>query len=298
MPLPPSRRYKLTLAYDGSGFFGWAKQHPPGEAPLRTVQEVVEGTLRRILRPKPADAGPGKLNLMGASRTDSGVHADGQVATFDAATYLDLPSLHRTLRASLPEDVDCLDAETVADGFNVIGDAVAKQYRYRVWLGPPGTEPGAGHRVKPVRLRNQVTSVEEPLDLAAMHEAAADFLGEHDFAAFAASGHNRQSTVRKITRCELEERFDLPTGPELHLVIAGNGFLYKMIRIVMGTLVDIGRGRMRYDAVRHALFDPQRSNGGTTFPPNGLCLEWIEHTASAGSSETDEASHGLIGWIG
>ena len=286
MPLPTRKRYKLTLAYDGSGFFGWAKQHPPGEAPLRTVQGEVEGTLRRILRPTPAEAGPGKLNLMGASRTDAGVHADGQVATFDAATYLDLVSLHRTLRASLPDDVDCRAAEVVPDDFNVIGDAVAKQYRYRLLLGPaapeacglpPDWKPGDGHRVKPLRQRNQVTPVEEPLDLELMHEAAADFLGEHDFAAFAAAGHNRQSTVRTITDCRLEEHFALPGGPELHLVVSGGGFLYKMIRIVVGTLVDIGRGRMRYDAVRHALFDPQRSNGGTTFPPNGLCLEWIKH---------------------
>lgn len=286
MPPPLPRRYKLTLAYDGTRFFGWAKQHPPGEAPLRTVQGVTEDTLRRILRPRPADAGPGKLNLMGASRTDSGVHALGQIATFDAATYLDLTSLHRTLRASLPDDIDCRAVEIVDDGFNVIGDAVAKQYRYRLWLGPgpaeratlaPGWKPGDGHREKPLRVRHQVTSVEEPLDLELMREAAADLLGEHDFAAFAATGHNRTSTVRTVTRCELQDHFDLPTGPELHLVIAGNGFLYKMIRIVVGTLVDIGRGRMRYDAVRHALFDPTRANGGTTFPPNGLCLEWIDH---------------------
>ncbi|BAM04919.1 tRNA pseudouridine synthase A [Phycisphaera mikurensis] len=285
MPPLTSRRYKLVLAYDGSAFFGWAKQHPPGGAPLRTVQGVTEDTLRRILKPAPAAAGPGKLNLMGASRTDAGVHAAGQIATFDAATYLDLTSLHRTLRASLPDDVDCRSAEIVPGEFNVIGDAVAKQYRYRVWLGPPGTTPGSGHRVKPLGLRHLVASVEEPLDLQVMHEAAADLVGEHDFAAFAAAGHNRTSTVRTVTRCELEEHPDLPGGPELHLVIAGSGFLYKMIRIVVGTLVDIGRGRMRYDAVRHALFDPQRSNGGTTFPPNGLCLEWIEHVRPDGNGE-------------
>ena len=173
--------------------------------------------------------------------------------------------------------MDCVGAEIVPDDFNVIGDAVAKQYRYRVWLGPPGTTPGGGHRARPVRLRNQVTSVEEPLDLGLMHEAAADLIGEHDFAAFAAKGHNRQSTVRTVTRCELQEHFSLPGGPELHLVIAGNGFLYKMIRIVAGTLVDIGRGRMRHDTIRHCLFDSVRQNAGTTFPPNGLCLEWIRH---------------------
>ena len=260
------KRYRLTLAYDGSGFFGWAKQHPPGQEPLRTVQGTVEDALWSVLAPAPR-----RVHVVGASRTDARVHAAGQSASFDAATWIPTERLGTALNARLPADVAVVDLHEAPPKFDVIGQVQDKQYRYRFWLG----------QGKPLWQRHTVHAVEGPLDLELMHAAAADVVGEHDFAAFAAAKHGRKSTVRTVHTCHLEEHPGLPGGPELHLVIAGNGFLYNMVRIVAGTLLDIGLGRKRPDTVRHALFDPVRRHAGTTAPAEGLVLEWVRYPGEA-----------------
>jgi tRNA pseudouridine38-40 synthase len=263
--MPDLKRYKLTLAYDGSGFHGWAKQHPPGQEPLRTVQEVVERALVELIEPE-----RGKINVLGASRTDSGVHARGQVAQFEAATMIPTERLGQVLANKLPDDVDVVSLEEAPGSFNAIGDVVSKQYRYRVYC----------ERRKPVWLRQYVYHATEfadtTIDIELMRSAASDLVGEHDFAAFTASGHGRQSTVRTVHTCDVELH-ELPTGCELHIITSGGGYLYNMVRIMAGTILDIGRGRLRYDAARHALFSMNRRDAGPTLPANGLILEWIRY---------------------
>ena len=263
----PDQRYKLTLAYDGSGFHGWQKQHPPDGPPLRTVQEEVERAVREVVRPE-----RGKVNVVGASRTDSGVHAFGQCAQFNADTPIPTDRLIHAIRGRLPDDIDALKLEEVSQDFNVIGDVTSKQYRYRIFTNVQ----------RPLGIRHLVYHGFEPMDPEPMKDAAADLVGEHDFAAFTNAGHGRESTVRTIHGCQVEQH-DLPTGPELHLVVSGSGFLYNMVRIIAGTLVDIGRSRLRYDTVRHCFHTNDRRNAGPTLPPSGLVLEWIKYGGSAKS---------------
>ncbi len=275
--MPDPKRYKLTLAYDGSRYCGWQKQHLPDGTVMPTVQEEVERAVREVVRPA-----TGKVNVLGASRTDSGVHALGQCAQFDADTPVPVDRLARATSGRLPDDIDVVRAELAPPGFNVIQDVVSKQYRYRVFT----------ERRKPLGIRHLVYHGYEPMDLPFMQDAARDFVGEHDFSAFAAAKHGRQSTVRTIHDCRVEQH-DLPTGPELHVVVSGNGFLYNMVRIIAGTLVDIGRGRLRYDTVRHCFHTNDRANAGPTLPASGLVLEWIKYRQDEDADTVETADeHG------
>lgn len=259
---PTPSRFKLTIAYDGHEFHGWQKQCPPGGEPLRTVAGVVEGTLQRVLGEP--------INLVGASRTDAGVHALGQVAHFDAVCRVPLARLAQAINARLPGDVEVRHAEKVSGTFDAIRGARRKQYRYRL------------HNVeqRPLERRFHVYHCWTPLDLDAMNAAAALFVGEHDFEAFAAAGHNRQSTVRTIFHCDVARDRD---GREVHITVEGNGFLYNMVRIIAGTLVEVGRGRFRPEQVTAALASRDRRDAGPTLPPEGLWLMWIEYGDGAGA---------------
>lgn len=315
-------RYKLTIAYDGTDFCGWQKQEPPagseigatrvlaprgGSAPdpaeppritLRTVQEVVERTVRAVVREP--------VQLIGASRTDAGVHARGQVAAFtcsggetaraggpdtvgDAPADPPLPgrtgwplergtdALIRAVNSRLPEDVLVLGAEAVAAGFNPIGHCESKGYSYRLHVSP--------HRA--LWDRNFVHHVWVPLDMEQMNAAAASFVGEHDFAAFAAAGHGRLSTVRTVYECRVVDEGGVAgSGPgwerRLRIDISGNGFLWNMVRIIAGTLVEVGKGRLSAERVAEAIASKDRRQAGPTLPPTGLCLDWIRYPASAG----------------
>lgn len=298
-------RYKLTIAYDGTNFCGWQKQEPPaggpvgaekvmGDAPpptsdepdgrprviLRTVQEVVERAAREVVREP--------VILMGASRTDSGVHARGQVAAF---TCSDGPAtgwpldrgterLVLALNSRLPEDVLVTAAEPAAHDFNPIGGAVSKAYSYTLAIT----------RTRPLWERNYVYQLWSDLDIPRMNDAAARLVGEHDFAAFAAAGHGRLTTIRTIFDCRVVElppseatqdsgptTQDLSRPRRIRIDISGNGFLWNMVRIIAGTLVDVGRGRMSPDDVTTALTTLDRRAAGPTLPARGLCLEWVKY---------------------
>lgn len=262
---PVMRRYRMTVTYDGSDFCGWQEQRPPTGEPLRTVQGVLTATMHRVLGQP--------VVIRGASRTDSRVHAIGQVAHFDAATRIPLHRLAKAINSRLPEDVEVRDVVPVDPAFDAISHAIAKQYRYRIWTSP--------HR--PLHLRRAVWHCWTPLDRSAMADAAARLEGEHDFAAFAAAGHGRQSTVRRIDRCEV---IPSPGDPvlsegELHVVVSGNGFLYNMVRIIVGTLTEIGRGRWGPEHIDTLLADRDRANAGPTAPPQGLILQWVRYPGDA-----------------
>ena len=261
----PERRYKLTIAYDGSKFHGWQKQHPPGQPPLRTVQGVVEERLRHLLKQG--------VILRGASRTDRGVHAFGQVGHFDARCPIPLERLPEAINARLPDDVEVRAAEVVPPDFESIGSARSKQYRYRVWNTPR----------RPLGLRHLVYHYWYPVDVARMNDAAKRLVGEHDFAGFAAAGHGRLSTVRTIHACHVEEH-DACGEREVQVVVAGSGFLYHMVRIITGTLLDIGRGHWRPERIDEILAAADRRLAGFTAPPNGLYLEWIRYASWSGET--------------
>ena len=252
---PPRQRYKLTIAYDGTLFHGWQRQEPPGLPPLRTVAGELTIALRRLLQQP--------VEVVGASRTDAGVHARGQVAHFDAeAVRIPLDRMTHAINSRLPEDMEVVSAQPVPSTFNAIDDARVKQYRYRIF----NTER------RPLNVRHAVYHCWTPLALEPMREAGRRLIGTHDFAAFAAAGHNRVSTVRTIFDCRVEV-----SEPEVHILVEGGGFLYNMVRIIAGTLLDVGRGRFGPDVIDKMLATRNRNDGGPTLPPSGLCLEWIKY---------------------
>lgn len=254
-------RYALTLAYDGTDFHGWQKQFPPGGASLRTVQGVLEQAVRSVVR-EPVEVG-------GASRTDAGVHALGQVAAFTSSREIPLERLPMAITSALPPDVQVTRATIVDDNFDPISDATAKGYRYRIVHGPPPDHwPSLFERRYVYRCWHR-------LDAARMALAATHLVGEHDFASFAHSRHGRESTVRRVLRCDVVEE-----GPHaLRVEVAGTGFLYNMVRIIAGTLVEVGRGRIDPADIPPILAARNRVHPGDTLPPEGLCLMWVEYPA-------------------
>ncbi|MFN3168475.1 MAG: tRNA pseudouridine(38-40) synthase TruA [Phycisphaeraceae bacterium] len=255
------QRYKLTIAYDGSAFFGWQKQEPPGEEPLRTVQGEMEQALVRLLG-TPSDP----LKFFGASRTDSGVHALGQVAQFDAITPIPLEKLALAINARLPADVEVRKVERAEPDFDCISQATNKQYRYRVF--------NAEHR--PLWVRNAVYHCfNATLDVDRMNDAAKRLVGTHDIEGFSAAGHGRENTVRTIFDCRVFT--DAAFLDEVHITIQGSGFLYNTVRIIAGTLVEVGRGRFEPSHIDTILQTADRRIAGPTLPPQGLCLQWIRY---------------------
>lgn len=252
--VPELRRYKLIIAYDGTLFHGWQRQEPIGVEPLRTVQGVIEqAALRTLQQP---------VHVVGASRTDAGVHALGQTAQMDAATRIPVERMADALNSRLPEDVEVRSVELAPPGFESISGARSKQYRYRMFI----------QKRRPLDRRHYVYHCWTPLEVAKMQDAARRLIGEHDFAGFAAADHNRLTTVRTIFDCRVEQ-----AGDELHLVVSGSGFLYNMVRIISGTLVEVGRGRFAPEVIERVLETRDRRVAGPTMPATGLWLEWIKY---------------------
>ncbi|WP_428389655.1 tRNA pseudouridine(38-40) synthase TruA [Mucisphaera sp.] len=248
----PIQRYRLTVAYDGSDFFGWQKQHPPNAEPLRTGQGVLEATLTRVLRQP--------INLVGASRTDSGVHALGQTAHYDAASPIPLEKLAHAINSKLPPDMEVRDARVAPPDFDAISSAIRKRYRYRLHRLP----------TRPLGTRKLVWHYHEPLNPDLMNAAAARLIGTHDIEGLSAAGHGRDSTVRTIFDCHVENHPN-----ELHVVIEGDGFLYNTVRIVVGTLIEAGRARFGPERIDEILQTADRRLAGPTAPASGLWLEKI-----------------------
>jgi len=253
---PERQRYRLVVAYDGTNFHGWQKQKTEAGVWLRTVQGELEvAVMAAVQQP---------VRLIGASRTDSGVHALGQVAQFDAATRIPVCRLADAINARLEEDVEVVSAAKVPPKFDAISGARAKQYRYRILCS----------RRRALHLRNYVYRCWWKLDVEAMNAAAQILVGEHDFTGFCAAGSPRLSNVRTVFACAAEAG-EPPN--EIHIVISGNGFLYNMVRIIAGTLVEVGRGAMPVAQVAQALAEKNRRLAGPTMPPEGLWLEWVRY---------------------
>lgn len=241
----------LTIAYDGTAFHGWAAQRG-----ARTVHEVVTGAIRAM--------DPRASEPRGASRTDAGVHADGQLAAFDTEKEIPMRGWVLGLNQHLPEDAAVRVARNVPAGYNPRFASQGKRYRYRLLLD----------RVRDPRHRDRAWRVADPLDLDAMAREAAAIVGTHDFAAFRSAGDERDETTRTLTRVAIERETSDPRG--VSVVVEGSAFLYNMVRIITGTLVDVGRGRLEPGVFARALASKDRRVLGMTAPPDGLTLEHVQ----------------------
>lgn len=253
------RRYALNIAYDGTNFHGWQKQHPPDSEPLRTVQEVMEAAVKELVREP--------VHVLGASRTDSGVHAEGQVASFLSPKEFDPEILPAAITSRLPEDVQVRSAWETETIFNPIGDAISKGYRYRIAHARSTAD------LRPLFDRHVTAWCPGALDVEAMQSAAAHLVGEHDFAAFTRVRQTRESTVRTIFDCRVE----IESDDRIAIHVSGNGFLWNMVRIVAGTLVAVGEKRHAPDDIPDMIASGDRQRTGRTMPPEGLCLMWIKY---------------------
>ncbi|MFB0985456.1 MAG: tRNA pseudouridine(38-40) synthase TruA [Phycisphaerales bacterium] len=252
-------RYRLKVAYDGTDFHGWQRQVRSDGTELRTVQSVLQKAVVKAVR----ETAP----VIGASRTDSGVHAIGQVAAFSSDREFPIENLARALTSRLPEDVQVTHAEVAADDFDPIKTARSKCYRYDFACGrPPDVWP-------PLFDRHVVYRTAYDLDPSPMAEAGRRFVGEHDFAGVAQKHHGRDNTTRTIYACTVTR----PAPRRIRLEVVGSGFLYNMVRIIAGTLLEVGRGRFPAERVDEILATQNRRLAGQTLPPQGLCLRWIHY---------------------
>lgn len=249
-------RYKIIVAYEGTNFHGWQKQEPVAAIPLRTAQGVLEDAVIRVVREP--------IVLTGASRTDAGVHAHGQVAAFTTTRDIPPNKLPRAITAKCPADIQVHAAEVVPGHFDPITHAVDKKYGYQIQHGPV---------LPPLFDRRTTWRTHHRLDPVPMRIAASLLVGRHDFAAFAQASHGRYSTVREIFQCDVLETGD----NRLKIEVRGSGFLYNMVRIIAGTLVEVGRGALQPDDITSSLESGDRLSCGPTLGPQGLCLEWIRH---------------------
>jgi tRNA pseudouridine38-40 synthase len=243
--------FRITLAYDGTDFAGWQIQ--PGAA--RTVQGALERALERITG--------APVRVVGAGRTDAGVHAEGQVASAELATALEPDRLRSALNAVLPQDAAAVAVSRVADDFDARRDARAKHYRYRIWNGPD----------RAPLLARQTHHVRRTLDLAAMTRAARDLTGTHDFASFQAAGSAVTTTERTLFACDV-----CGSAPgEVWLDFAGSGFLRRMVRNLAGTLIEVGSGRRDPASLPGILAARDRAAAGPTAPARGLVLRRVDY---------------------
>lgn len=251
----------LKIAYDGTRFHGFQRQ--PGR---RTVQGVLEEVLQRIT---------GEVcRVRGAGRTDAGVHARGQVVSFCCREWpIPLDRVVPALNAMLPEDIAVLAAAAVPPDFHPRYDAVSKVYRYTIFR----------RAARCPLSRFYALHCPEPLDVARMEAALRLLVGQHDFRAFQNSGRPVSSTVRTLYECRIEE-----AGDYLYFWFVGDGFLYQMVRIMVGTLLEIGRGRLEPGVINEALQKGDRRCLGPTAPPHGLCLEAVHYRQELFAGEEGE----------
>lgn len=246
------KNIKLIISYDGTRYNGWQKQ---GNT-KNTIQEKLEETISRIVGEN--------IELAGSGRTDAGVHALGQVANFRVRqmniTEQTLEKLKDSLNQYLPKDIRILNISEVHGRFHARLNAVGKHYSYRIDNGD----------VADIFKRKYLVRIEEKLDVELMKEAAEYFIGEHDFMSFCANKKMKKSTVRHITKIEIQEKNGI-----IRLDYYGNGFLYNMIRIMTGTLIEVGLKKRKTEDIKRIIEAKDRKEAGVLAPANGLFLEEV-----------------------
>jgi tRNA pseudouridine38-40 synthase len=249
MVLP--QNIKLTIAYDGTDYHGWQIQ--PG---LKTVQGTLCEAASTLLRQD--------VHIQGASRTDTGVHAQGQVGLLKAVTTIPMSELHWALNDHLPKDIVVRAAEWVPDSFDPTKGAQRKHYRYTLCIG----------RLRPVRQIRFCWHYPSELIVETMQAAARHLIGKQDFRTFAASVESKRNTVRTLYRCDVISYMEAGSA-FIRVDVEGDGFLHHMVRILVGTLVDVSRGYLRPDQIPEVLAAQDRSAAGHLAPACGLSLEYV-----------------------
>lgn len=244
------RNFKIVLTYDGSRYKGWQR--------LKNTDNTIQGKLESVLC-RMLDT---EVEVIGSGRTDAGVHALGQVANFHADTELSCGQILQYLRKYLPEDIGVCSVEEADPRFHSRLSAVRKTYEYRIWNSE---EPC-------VFQRRQMWVLPEALNVPAMREAAKLLCGTHDFLAFCSNKHLKKSSVRTVERFEI-----LQEGNTLLFSVTGDGFLYNMVRIMVGTLVEIGLGQREADSICEVFASRRRENAGAMAPAQGVYLMEVEY---------------------
>lgn len=244
--------YKMVLSYDGSRYRGWQVQG--------NTDMTIQGKLQTVLSRMTGE----EIEVHGSGRTDAGVHAVGQVANFKAKARLEVREIRDYLNEYLPEDIAVQSVEIASGQFHSRLNACEKTYRYRIWTDA----------VPAVFERKYVTELAEPLRIDDMKEAAEYLIGTHDFISFCGNRRFKKSPVRTITdiRFTKKER-------ELVIDVTGNGFLQNMVRVLVGTLVEVGLGRKRPEEMQHILEGKNRDFAGPAMPAKGLCLMEVRYDA-------------------
>lgn len=242
------RNIKLTIEYDGKRYLGWQR--------LGDSDKTIQGKIENIIKQMTGE----EIEIVGSGRTDGGTHARGQVANFKTHSELSLAEMIAFLNRYLPQDIVVKDAEEVAERFHARYNAVGKQYSYYVWHAeiPSAFERAYSYHYPQV------------LDLDRMRKACNKLTGKHDFMGFSALKKTKKSTVRTIENITIEEE-----GSLLHFTFVGDGFLHKMVRIMVGTLLEIGAGTMELEAIDEVFANKVRKNAGETVPAQGLFLDEV-----------------------
>ena len=243
------KRYKITVSYLGTNYCGWQTQKNG-----TSVQSVLENAFSKLFGAKTA--------VTGSGRTDAGVHALGQVAHFDAETSIPAEKIPFAINTMLPEDVRVLSCEEVSSDFHARFQAKEKTYVYKLYLSP---------HLNPLK-NATAENICVPLDFAEMEKAARFIEGTHDFRCFEASGSSVKDTVRTVEKVEI-----IKNGEDVEIRVTGNGFLYNMVRIITGTLLEVGKGDYPPEKVKEILAAKDRKMAGATARPEGLTLVQIRY---------------------
>jgi len=264
------RNIKLTVVYDGSEYHGWQIQ--PG---FRTVQGILTEVIRELVDQE--------VRVFGASRTDAGVSALGQVVLVQLDSSIPVENLARVITHRLPSDIAVAEAIEVPQGFDLMGDVKSKLYRYTIFTGPlrPVLQiRHCWHLPAPLEIPQKELKAQKgrfltgpaKLDIAAMAQAAAMLVGKKDFKSFASAADKRQTSVRTIFHCDVSRKDDW-----VYIDVEGDSFLYNMVRNIVGTLVEVGSGRWKPEKINEILEAKDRTAAGPIAPAGGLCLMHIKY---------------------
>jgi tRNA pseudouridine38-40 synthase len=243
------RNIKLTIQYDGSEYHGWQIQ--PGK---QTIQGLLTEAIQKLIG--------GEARLFGASRTDAGVSALGQVGLVQIDSPIPTENLAKAITDKLPTDIVVTEAVEVPQGFDLMGAVKSKLYRYTIFTG----------RVRPVLQIRHCWHLPEKLDAATMDAAAKLLIGKKDFKSFASAADTRETSVRTIFHCDVTNQNEC-----IYIDVEGDGFLYNMVRNIVGTLVEIGKGKRTPEKINEILEAKDRAAAGPIAPAAGLCLMWIKY---------------------
>ena len=244
-------KIKLTLSYDGTDFCGWQRQKKG-----ISVQETVEDALYKLTGER--------IKIVGSGRTDAGVHAEGQVASFSSCGNIPPEKYAKALNTVLPENVKAIKSECAEDGFDACRNAKIKTYRYSAYISDT---------ILPLKDRYATMITDYPkIDFSKIESAAKLLVGTHDYKAFCASGNSSKTTVRTIYDIKTEK-----DGNDLTFTVTGNGFLYNMVRIIVGVLIAVGKGVFSEDDVKKMLITGVRPMSVKTLSPKGLCLTEVKY---------------------